>query len=137
MFAENVFPPSPSELIMPLAGFTAARGELDIALVIVSGTAGSLAGATFWYVVALRFGCDRLRRWSARYGRWLTVAPDEIDRAVAWFDRHGGQVGFGGRPVPAVRPPISLPAGFGGRSGVRPRWIGCGRKGRFWVWPVS
>src|SRR3546814_16590613 len=65
MFAENVFPPIPSELIMPLAGFTAARGELDIALVLVSGTAGSLAGAPFWYVLPLLFGCARLRRGSA------------------------------------------------------------------------
>src|SRR3546814_7553399 len=87
MLAENLFPPIPSELIMPLAGFAAARGDLNIILVVASGAAGSLLGAVFWYAVGCWLGSERLKRWAGRHGRWLTLAPDDIDKAVAWFDR--------------------------------------------------
>lgn len=112
MFAENLFPPIPSELIMPLAGFTAARGELDLALVIAAGTAGSLAGALLWYCLGLWIGCERLRRWAATHGRWFTIGPDEVDEARAWFDRHGAKAVFFGRLIPAIRTLISVPAGL-------------------------
>ena len=111
MFAENVFPPIPSELIMPLAGFAAARGELSFTLAVVAGTVGSLLGALLWYYIGIWLGAERLKRWSANYGRWLTLTPGEIDQADAWFDRHGGKAVFFGRLVPAVRTLISVPAG--------------------------
>lgn len=88
MFLENLFPPIPSELIMPLAGFAAANEEMHIAGVIAAGTAGTLTGALFWYGVARRLGDARLKRWAARHGRWLTLSPDEIDRADRWFCKH-------------------------------------------------
>ncbi len=112
MFAENVFPPIPSELIMPLAGFSAASGEMSLFLVIVAGSIGSLAGAVFWYYVGALVGERRLKRWSERHGRWLTLSPDEVDEASAWFARHGGKAVFFGRLVPAVRTLISVPAGI-------------------------
>lgn len=112
MFVENIFPPIPSELIMPLGGFTAARGDLHIALVIIAGTLGSLAGALFWYYVGRWVGAARLKRWAARHGRWLTLAPDEVDQANAWFDRHCGKAVFFGRLLPTVRTLISIPAGI-------------------------
>src|SRR3546814_16542875 len=71
MFAENLFPPIPSEVIMPLAGFTAAGGDLHIVIVVLAGSVGSLLGAVFWYHVGLRVGSDRLKSWAARPGRWL------------------------------------------------------------------
>lgn len=111
MLAENVFPPVPSEVIMPLAGYSAASGRLDIALVVAAGTAGSLAGALFWYWVGLRIGMDRLRRLACRHGRWFTVHPQELDRAKKAFDRHSGSAVFLGRLVPALRTLISVPAG--------------------------
>src|SRR3546814_11619065 len=74
MLAENLFPPIPSELIMPLAGFAAARGDLNIFLVVASGAAGSLLGAVFWYAVGCWLGRERVKRWAAHYGRWLTLA---------------------------------------------------------------
>lgn len=114
MFAENVFPPIPSELVMPLGGFVAARGDLHIALVIVAGTLGSLAGALFWYGIGRWVGAARLKRWAARHGRWLTLAPAEVDRATAWFSRHCGKAVFFGRLVPTVRSLISVPAGIAG-----------------------
>lgn len=111
MFGENLFPPIPSELIMPLAGFTAAQGRLGMTGVIVAGTIGSVAGALFWYYVGRWVGCARLKRWAARHGRWFTMAPDEIDRAVAAFNRHGALAVLAGRLIPAVRTLISVPAG--------------------------
>lgn len=111
MLAENVFPPIPSELIMPLAGFAAAGGKLTILFVVLAGTAGSLLGALAWYYVGRCLGADRLKRFTARHGRWLTLSPHEIDRAHAWFDRHGAKAVSLGRLIPAVRTLISVPAG--------------------------
>jgi membrane protein DedA with SNARE-associated domain len=116
MLAENVFPPIPSELIMPLAGFTAARGELSFIGIVLAGTAGSLAGALLWYAIGLRVGVERLRHWAGRHGRWLTMSPDELDRAVAWFQRHARWSVLLGRLVPAVRTLISVPAGVAGMT---------------------
>lgn len=111
MLVENLFPPIPSELIMPLAGFLAARGDLNPVLVVLSGTVGSLLGAVVWYVIGWRFGLARIRRFAARNGRWLGATPQEIDKAHAWFDRHCGKAVLGGRMIPAIRSLISIPAG--------------------------
>jgi len=113
-FLENVFPPIPSELVIPLAGFVAARGELQIAAVIAIATAGSLAGATAWYVLGQRIGEPRLRRWVGRHGKWLTLSAHDVDRSNDWFRRHGRVAVLVGRLVPGVRTFISLPAGFSG-----------------------
>ncbi len=114
MLAENVVPPIPSELIMPLAGFTAARGQLNFFLVILAGTAGSLLGAVFWYYVGKRLGLKRLKHLAARHGRWVTLCPEDVDRADDWFGRHGASAVFFGRLVPTVRTLISVPAGIAG-----------------------
>ncbi len=111
MFLENVFPPIPSELIMPLAGYTAARGDTSFAWILAAGSAGSLAGAALWYWIGWRLGAARLKRLSARHGRWLTIHPQDIDRANAWFQRHGAAAVFLGRLVPTVRTFVSVPAG--------------------------
>lgn len=112
MFLENVFPPVPSELIMPLAGFVSARGSIAFWTAVLAGTAGSVAGATIWYVVGRRLGEERLREWVDAHGRWLTMDCRDVDRAMRWFDRHGGVALFLGRLVPGVRTLISVPAGF-------------------------
>lgn len=114
MLAENVFPPIPSELIMPLAGFTAARGELSIVGAVLVGSVGSVLGSTLWYFVGYWLGGERLRRLAERHGRWLTVTPEDIDTVCAWFGRHGGKAVLIGRLVPAVRTLISVPAGIAG-----------------------
>lgn len=111
MFAENVFPPIPSEVIMPLAGFTAAKGELNIYGVIASGTLGTLIGALAWYYVGLRLGIKRIKSLARRHGRWLTLDEDGIDSARGWFDRHGKMALVIGHLIPAVRTLISVPAG--------------------------
>ena len=114
MFAENVFPPIPSELIMPLAGFNSANGEMNIVIAIIAGCIGSLAGAVFWYYIGAWIGTDRLKHFARRHGRLLTLTPGEVDQADRWFDRHGGKAVFLGRLVPAVRTLISVPAGISG-----------------------
>ena len=111
MFVENVFPPIPSELIVPLAGFNAARGQTSLWIVITAGTVGSLAGALLWYWIGRKLGSRRLRKLAARHGRWLTIAPEDIDRSNDWFHRHGGMAVFVGRLIPTVRTFISVPAG--------------------------
>lgn len=111
MFVENVFPPIPSELIMPFAGFVATRGELDLAGVIAAGVAGSLAGAMPWYWAGRALGRARLRRLAQRHGRWLTVSPEDLARAEDWFDRHGPAAVLVGRLIPAIRSVVSAPAG--------------------------
>jgi len=112
MLAENVFPPIPSELIMPLAGFNAARGELNVILVVIAGTAGSVAGALPWYYVGKLIGVRRFRTWTERHGRWFTLKPTEVDGAQRFFTRHGAAAVFFGRLLPAVRTLISVPAGM-------------------------
>jgi membrane protein DedA with SNARE-associated domain len=112
MFLETVFPPIPSEVIMPLAGVVAARGQLSLPLVIASGTAGAMAGNILWYIVAKALGLDRFRPLINRYGRWLTIDWAEIERAHRLFDRHGGTIVFIARMLPTVRSLVSVPAGL-------------------------
>ncbi len=111
-FLENLFPPIPSELVIPLAGFVAAEGDLRLSLVIIMGSVGSLAGATVWYAVGKRIGEHRLRTWVARHGKWLTLSVQDVERAQLWFRRHGAAAVFFGRLMPGVRTFVSLPAGF-------------------------
>ena len=116
MFLENVFPPIPSELIMPLAGFAAARGDLTFIGAIVAGTVGSVLGQFPLYYLGHKLGEQRLRAWVDRYGRWLTVTGDDIDRASRWFSRHGHWTVLLCRLVPGVRSYISIPAGIDGMN---------------------
>ena len=112
MLVENIFPPIPSELIMPLAGFTAAQGKLNLALVVLAGAAGSLLGALLWYYAGRWLGADRVMAFASRHGRWLTLSPAQVERAERWFRRHGGAAVFVGRLAPTVRTLISVPAGI-------------------------
>jgi membrane protein DedA with SNARE-associated domain len=114
MFLENIFPPVPSEIVMPLAGFTAAQGGLSLVGVILAGAAGSLAGALAWYYAGKIYGAERMRDFADRYGCWITVSPEDIDRATNWFNRHGRSAVLIGRLVPGVRTLISVPAGISG-----------------------
>lgn len=113
MALENIFPPIPSEMIMPFAGFVAARGDLNVVGVLIAGTAGSVIGALPWYYAANVYGCERLKKLADRKARWLTVGSEDIDKALEAFQKHGKKAVLFGRLVPAVRTLISVPAGLG------------------------
>lgn len=112
MLGENVFPPIPSEVIMPLAGYLCGTGALSLVPAVLAGTAGSVAGTSLWYLLGRRIGAAALKRWAARHGRLMTVSPSDIDAAQGWFDRHGGKAVLLGRMIPTIRTLISVPAGI-------------------------
>ena len=112
MFAENVFPPIPSEVIMPAAGFAVARGDLNLILVIVAGTLGCVIGSLPLYYLGRLFDEERLVIFSKKYGKYVFVKPDDVLASSRWFDKHGKKAIFFGRMVPGIRSLISIPAGM-------------------------
>ena len=112
MFAENVFPPIPSEVIMPAAGFAVSQGQLNLVLVIVAGTVGTVLGALPLYYLGRVFAKERLVKVTEKYGKYVFVKPDDVLSASDWFDKHGTKAVFFGRMVPGVRSLISIPAGM-------------------------
>lgn len=110
-FVESVFPPIPSELILPLAGYLARHGDLVLPWVVVAAGVGAVLGALPIYWAGRKLGADGLEEWAERHGRWVAVTPGEVRRAHEWFERHGGRAVLLGRLVPGVRSLISLPAG--------------------------
>ncbi|HYE28464.1 MAG TPA: DedA family protein [Allosphingosinicella sp.] len=112
MFLETIFPPIPSEVIMPVAGVRAAQGPMTLWGVIASGTAGAMLGNLFWYALARVIGLKRFRPFIARYGRWLTMDWDDVEKAERLFGRFGGMIVSLGRMLPTIRSVISIPAGL-------------------------
>ena len=112
MFLETIFPPIPSEVIMPVAGVAAGQGKLHYGLVVASGTAGAMLGNIFWYLAARALGIARLEPIVRRWGRWLTITWAELERAERWFRINGTFFVFLGRLLPTVRSLVSVPAGL-------------------------
>ena len=112
MFLETVFPPVPSEVIMPIAGLGAARGQMTLWGVILSGTGGAMFGNLFWYLLARVIGIERFRPFIERHGRWLTLDWYDVEKAERLFGRFGGLVVGAGRMLPTVRSVVSIPAGL-------------------------
>jgi len=108
MFLESSFFPFPSEVVMVPAGYLAAKGEMNIFLVVFAGIAGSLAGAVFNYYLAMKFG----RSFLSRYGKYVLVKEETLQKMEEFFAKHGHISTFSGRLIPAVRQYISLPAGL-------------------------
>jgi membrane protein DedA with SNARE-associated domain len=106
---ENLFPPLPSEVVLPLAGFLAGQGKLSLAAVLVAATVGSVVGALVLYWAGAALGRDRMRRIADRLP---LMDADDVDRAQGWFDRHGRSAVLVGRLVPGVRSLVSIPAGI-------------------------
>lgn len=127
IFLENVFPPIPSEVVLPLAGFTVSMGSLSFWPTFLWATAGSVAGAWLLYGIGAAIGAERLRRiadWM-----WL-VEPEDVDQSLNWFDRYGPVSVFVGRFVPGVRSLISIPAGIDRMSPVSfTLWTAIGSSG--------
>jgi membrane protein DedA with SNARE-associated domain len=112
MFLENIFPPIPSELIMPLAGFSVAQGKMNFGLAVFAGTVGTMAGTYAWYYLGRLVNYQRLQAWADRYGKWIQVSAKDIDRVNDWFNKYGVKAVLFGRMVPGIRTLISLPAGM-------------------------
>ena len=113
MFLETVFPPIPSEIIMPLAGYLASQEKMNFWGALFAGTAGSSLGAVALYLVGRKVPVNSLKHWADRHGRWMTVSRKDIDASVKWFRKRGWLAVFLGRLVPAMRSLISIPAGLG------------------------
>ena len=106
---ENLFPPLPSEIILPLAGFTASQGSFTLVEAILWTTVGSVVGALLMYGLGAWFGRDRFHRlWEVL----PLVKTEDLLRSEAWFDRYGRHTVFFGRMVPIFRSLISVPAGI-------------------------
>lgn len=109
---ENVFPPIPSEIVLPFAGFVAQRGDGSVVVMIVAATVGAVVGALMLYFVAALIGPVRLGAFITRFGKWFGVKPADLARAEQWFDRHAVAAVLLGRCVPLIRSVVSVPAGF-------------------------
>lgn len=109
---ENLFPPIPSEIVLPFAGFVASDGNANLVGMIVAATVGSLVGAWILYGVSAWIGPERLHVFLVRYGKWFRLTPDDIAKAERWFDRRAVVAVLVGRCVPLIRSLVSIPAGF-------------------------
>ena len=111
MFLENLIPPIPSELIMPLGGFYVSQGQLDFLPVVLAGLIGTVIGALPWYGIGRLVNEERLEKWLEKNGRWIGINPQELSRSRKWFNKYGVSLVFWGRLVPGIRTLISVPAG--------------------------
>ena len=115
---ENVFPPIPSEIVLPFAGFVAQQGssaaqsDTSVIGMMIAATVGSVVGALILYFVSAAIGPDRLRAFVEKFGKWFGVKPADLVRAEAWFDRRSFVAVLVGRCVPLIRSIVSIPAGF-------------------------
>jgi membrane protein DedA with SNARE-associated domain len=112
MCLENVFPPIPSELIMPFVGFLTCQGRFSLIGVVLAGMVGSVLGTLPLYGVGALVGEARVTAWVEQHGHWGAVSRRDIERAKGWLDRHGRTAVILCRLVPGIRSLISIPAGF-------------------------
>ena len=109
---ENIFPPIPSEVILTFAGFMTAKGELKILMVILASTLGSVIGAVVLYYLGSIFDKETWGKIVDKYGKWLRLKREDIDKSQEWFDNHGNKTVFFCRFIPLIRSLISIPAGM-------------------------
>jgi len=112
MFVENIFPPIPSEIVVPLSGFLVAKDQFTMAGVVIASTLGSMLGALAFYYAGYRLGVERLKQWCENYGHWVAITPKDINKAQQWLQRYGVWAVLLLRLVPGLRSLISLPAGI-------------------------
>jgi membrane protein DedA with SNARE-associated domain len=134
VFIENIFPPIPSEVVLPFAGFAAAQGKLTFTGVVIAATVGSLLGAILLYMFGRLVSDARLRKLAAKYGKFIGVSYDDITKSKQWFDKHGHKAVFLGRMIPGIRTVVSIPAGISKMSFVPfMLWSGVGTA----IWSIA
>lgn len=109
---ENLFPPIPSEVVLPMAGFLVGQDRFSFIPVTIAATIGSVVGAVILYGVGQLLGEHRLRALVRRYGKFFLLDEHDLDKTYAWFTRHGSTAVLLGRLVPGIRSLISIPAGL-------------------------
>ena len=112
MFLENLIPPIPSEIIMPLGGFFVYTGDLNFYILIVSGLIGTVVGALPWYYLGKLLNEKKLSNFIDRKGKFVGISSKDLDKSRLWFDKYGVLLVFWGRLIPGIRTLISVPAGI-------------------------
>ena len=112
MFLENLIPPIPSEIIMPLGGFFVYTGDLNFYILIFSGLIGTVVGALPWYFLGKLLNEKKLSNFIDRKGKFVGISSKDLDKSRLWFDKYGVLLVFWGRLIPGIRTLISVPAGI-------------------------
>ena len=112
MFLENLIPPIPSEIIMPLGGFFVYKGDLNFYILIISGLIGTVIGALPWYFLGKLLNEKKLSNFIDRKGKFVGISLKDLDKSRLWFDKYGVLLVFWGRLIPGIRTLISVPAGI-------------------------
>ena len=112
MFLENIIPPIPSEIIMPLGGFFVYKGILNFYILVFFGLLGTVLGALPWYYLGKLLNEKKLAKFVENKGKFLGISSKELTKSKLWFDKYGVSLVFWGRLIPGVRTLISVPAGI-------------------------
>ena len=112
MFLENIIPPIPSEIIMPLGGFFVYQGDLNFYILILFGLIGTVLGALPWYYLGSFLNEKKLAKFVENKGRFLGITSKDLNKSKLWFDKYGVSLVFWGRLIPGIRTLISVPAGM-------------------------
>jgi alkaline phosphatase len=112
MFLENIIPPIPSEIIMPLGGFFVYQQKLNFYILVLWGVLGTIAGSIPWYYLGKLVNEKRLSNFLDKRGKFIGITSDDLIKSKRWFDKYGASLVFWGRLVPGIRTLISVPAGM-------------------------
>jgi len=112
MFLENIIPPIPSEIIMPLGGFFVYQQKLNFYVLVFWGLLGTILGSLPWYYLGRLVNEKRLSNFLDKKGKYLGISSDDLIKSKKWFERYGVSLVFWGRLVPGIRTLISVPAGI-------------------------
>ena len=112
MFLENIIPPIPSEIIMPLGGFFVYQEKLNFYIVVFWGLFGTILGSLPWYYLGRLVNETRISNFLDNKGKYLGISSDDLIKSKKWFEKYGVSLVFWGRLVPGIRTLISVPAGI-------------------------
>ena len=112
MFLENIIPPIPSEIIMPLGGYFVYQGSLNFYILVLFGTLGTLLGSIPWYLLGRSINEQKISRFLDKRGKFLGITSKDLAKSRVWFDKYGNLLVFWGRLIPGIRTLISVPAGI-------------------------